>query len=275
MWDTYEARLGVPSVPSGDAVRDTRVMRAQDRTSRWITESVSFHDIQITSGDGSVIEESRHISIRNTPEYDTKRIYSMPNETLPHGSLVFWDDNYWLITEVDRYDDIYMRGKMRQCNQLLKWINDDGELICRWGVVEDGTKYIVGEKTRDLMSIGDARVALTIGKDSETQKLRRGRRFLLDDVDAEEVLAYQITKPNRLFKVYNNAGAYRFVLSEVNSTDDDNKELRIADYYNWHPRYKKPVSDVVVDKTTEEIIEDNLDEYEDKEMTVRRKGVWL
>jgi hypothetical protein len=80
------------------------------------------------------------------------------------------------------------------------------------------------------MTTGDARISITIPKDSDTVKLNRGRRFLIDDPHTNNVLAYQITKPNRLFNVFNNNGVFRFILSEVNVTDNDNLELRVADY---------------------------------------------
>ena len=83
------------------------------------------------------------------------------------------------------------------------------------------------------MSVGDARIAVTVPKDSDTVNLKRGNRFLIDDVDTNEVLAYQITKPNRLYNIFNNKGIFRYILKEVNPTDNDNLELRVADYY--HP----------------------------------------
>ena len=94
---------------------------------------------------------------------------------------------------------------------------------------------LIGEKPKQLLTIGDARIAITVGKDEDTIELSRGMRFLIDDSDSDDVLAYQITKPNKLFNIYDNKGVFRFILNEVQLTADDNKELRIADYYNWKP----------------------------------------
>ncbi len=85
------------------------------------------------------------------------------------------------------------------------------------------------------MTIGDARLALTIGKDEDTIELQRGLRFIIDDTDSEAALAYQITKPNKLFNVYNGKGVFRFILNEVNLTKEDNLALRIADFTSWKP----------------------------------------
>lgn len=61
---------------------------------------------------------------------------------------------------------------------------------------------------------------------------------MIDDPDSDSVIAYQITKPNRLFNVYNGEGVFKFILTEVNLTDADNVALRIADYENWTPPKK-------------------------------------
>ena len=41
---------------------------------------------------------------------------------------------------------------------------------------------------------------------------------------------------------FNNQGIFKFVLQEVNTTDDDNQELRVADYYKHFPRVDGDVS---------------------------------
>ena len=77
---------------------------------------------------------------------------------------------------------------------------------------------------------------MIIVNNEHTTKLKRGCRFLIDDADSETMLAYELTKPFKLGGVFNNQGVFKFVLQEVNTTDDDNQELRIADYYKQFPR---------------------------------------
>lgn len=50
------------------------------------------------------------------------------------------------------------------------------------------------------------------------------------------MLAYGLSKPLKLGGTFNNQGVYKFVLQEINSTVDDNHELRIADYYKHFPK---------------------------------------
>lgn len=104
---------------------------------------------------------------------------------------------------------------------------------------------------------------MTIGKNVYTNKMRREDRFLIDDEDSDLMLAYELTKPWKLGGTYNGAGVFKFVLQEVNTTDNDNQELRIADYYKYFP---KPSDDVVTPDT-------KIDP--DNNITDAGKKVWL
>ena len=71
---------------------------------------------------------------------------------------------------------------------------------------------------------------MTIAKNDDTAKFGRENRFLIDEPDSGDKLAYLLTKPLKVGKTYGGKGVYAFVLQEVVSTDDDNMELGIADY---------------------------------------------
>lgn len=77
---------------------------------------------------------------------------------------------------------------------------------------------------------------MTIARNEQTARLGRNHRFLIDDSLSEMPIAYALTKPLKLYTVYNGEGAYSFVLQECDTTDDDNRELMIADYYKRFPR---------------------------------------
>jgi hypothetical protein len=136
---------------------------------------------------------------------------------------------------------------MQQCNYLLKFIviNDDKEpeIIERWCYVSDGTKYLTGETpnayTDNSISLGDSRISMVIAKDQHTTMFTRENRFIIDDPDfigSKHALAYRLTKPFKLGGVFNGRGVMGFVLSEVNTEDDDNLELLVADYYKYFPK---------------------------------------
>lgn len=245
VWDAYRERLEI----NGATRRERSLKQTQNNISNKIVHSLSCHNVLING-----VEQT--VSILNQREdMSLKKICALPEATLQHGAIVDFAESKWLITEIDVNNEVYASGTMQRCNYLLKWLDKSGSIIEKWCIVEDGTKYLIGEKAEDMMSIGDARIAITIGKDKDTVELRRGKRFLVDDLDAKTPLAYQITKPNKLFNVYDNEGVFRFILNEVNMTDDDNVELRIADYYNWKPAESLDNDHRDKDITLEEIVE--------------------
>ncbi len=124
--------------------------------------------------------------------------------------------NHWLITEKDANNELYTKGTMKQCNYLLRWIAEDDTVVERWCVIEDGTKYLTGEYgDNDFIVVrGDSRISVTLAKDEYSIQLNRNNRFLIDDYDSKNVLAYRLTKPFKLGGSYNGEGVLNFVLTE-------------------------------------------------------------
>lgn len=87
-----------------------------------------------------------------------------------------------------------------------------------------------------IVSRGDTRIYMSIARNDETVKLGRTNRFIIDDVDSPRPLTYTLSKPLKLGGAFNNHGVFKFVLQEVAFTEDDNLELRIADYYKHFPK---------------------------------------
>lgn len=225
VWDRYAERTSAKA-----SNRDTIIDRTQKYIANKIKDSASYFNVKIDSANQSV-------AIINTDNLNEKYIYSLPGEDIVHGATVEWAGNHWLITEKDASNEVYTRAKMLQCNYLLRWIDKDSLIHEQWCVIEDGTKYLTGEfSDRDFITTrGDSRLAMIIGKNEHTAKFSRSCRFIIDDDDSESMLAYELTKPYKLGGTYNGKGVYKFVLQEVNTTDYDNKELRIADYYRYYP----------------------------------------
>lgn len=263
-WERYRARLNV----DGEIERQYLLHRTQDNIARGLTRNLSYQHVTIN-------DAAQDVAVIDTTDFDEKKICSLPNETLEHGGLVYWSNSHWLITAIDAHDDVYTRGKMKRCNYKLKWIDKKGNIISKWAIVVDGTKYLIGERSEDIITVGDARIAVTVGKDRDTSKLERGMRFLIDDLDSDEVLCYKISKPNKLFNVYDGKGVFRFIMQEVNVTDNDNVEKRIADYYSWYPRIEMPTPDIQTGEPFRDIKERAEEQEDTKEERIEGTKRWL
>jgi hypothetical protein len=226
VFDVYRSRI----TARGGNKRNAALIRKSRYIDEKLSSSLSYHQVAIN---GNV----ENVAILNHDNLDMKTICSLPGQDLPHGGLVEWMDNRWLIIERDANNELYTRGVMRQCNYILRWVTDDNIIVERWCVVEDGTKYLTGEygDNNYIITRGDSRISLTIAKDEHTVKLGRNNRFLIDDYDSPEVLAYRLSKPFKLGGSFDNIGVFHFVLQECNTEDTDNKELHIANYYDHFP----------------------------------------
>ncbi len=268
VWSAYEARFS-----NGDPDMDRSWNAAKDhirsRMHRKIISSLSYKQVKFNG------EAMRLAIIDSANDFSTKKIFAMPGEELPHGSVIEWESSPWLITEVNPHKELCAEGKMRRCNYYLKWINGSGHIIGRWSIVEDGTKYLIGERSEDIMAVGDARMAVTVRKDAETSCISRGTRFLIDDMESQEVMAYEVTKPNKLYNVFNGKGVFRFIMGESALTDNDNVALRIADYYNWKPGSKPDKPAIQENTSFAQIVQDAKAHKDGPPPVVNGKEVWL
>lgn len=244
-WSAYRSRSAV----RGTTKRETILRREIHDINKRLPDSLSYQSAVIYDGaHGYNIQNyipdeidgvcTRNVAIINSDNLNEKYIYSLPGEDIENGSLVFWMDNYWLVDERDANMTVYTKAKLIQCNYLLKWVSSDREIIEQWCYVEDGTKYLTGEmEDRNfILSRGDSRIAITLARNIESGKLGRTNRFLVDDELSQLKIAYTLSKPLKFSNVFNGQGVYKWVLQEVQTTDDDNQDLLIADYYKYFPK---------------------------------------
>lgn len=222
VWDTYSQRSSVRGDTKRAAAKRREIIHLQNN----VQDSLSYHNVLI---DGV----EREVAIRDSDNLNEKVMLSLPGENFRAGSYVYWADNFWLIMEKDANREIYTRVKLSQCNHLLKWIDNLGVIREQWCIIEDGTKYLTGayEDRQFIVNRGDTRIAMFIGKNEHTVKLGRDRRFIIDDPDADDKLAYILSKPLKTGRTYAGEGIYGFVLQEGVTTNNDHIGLGIADYY--------------------------------------------
>lgn len=209
---------------------------------RWLKNTQSWINSKLPNSlsfQTAVIDgEERKCAITSTQKLREKNIHTMPGETIFAGTYVEWANSVWLITSVDEYSEVYQTGLMVQCNYNLKWVNPRGEVVSRMVIAIDGTKYLTGEYSQQFVTVGDARMQVTMPRDNETALIDRDDRFLIDDPKAEDIQAFEVTKLNRASSVYNGHGIYVHMLVESPRNDEvDNYDLMIANYYD---RIKKP-----------------------------------
>lgn len=265
-WQSYQQRVCFDEGKE----QAYHIQREQGRLKRNLTSHLSTESVTVNG-------TSREVSVISSDDVTQKTICAVEGERLFAGSLVMWNDMPWLISSVDPNHKLYSKGTMLHCNHLLKWMNDKGEVVKRWSVISDGTKYMVGETSSAYagngMVLGDTRISVVVPRDKETAKLTREHRFIIDDEHSPNKLTYRLTKPFKVGGVFDGRGVISFIFTEVNMEADDNAELGIADYYKYVPKRGKPPH-----KPKEEPdFEDSLEESEKRPEKPERKetGGWL
>lgn len=230
IWGIYENRVNT----YGKNKHASEYKREAYMLTKRLKESLSYHPALINGC-------AQEIAVINCDNLNEKFVFSLPEEDIELGSLVYWMDNYWLVSERDANATIYTKCKMIQCNYLLKWVSKDGVIHEQWCIIEDGTKYLTGEleDKNFVVTRGDSRIAMTIQKNEDTVLFDRECRFLIDDKDSPHKLAYILSKPLKSGQTYNNKGTFKFVLQEVTATKYDNHILGIADYYKYFTKENK------------------------------------
>ena len=280
-WDVYENRIDA----HGGSKRNTVYSRAARYISSKLPDNLSYQEVtvypseygyNIDSDEATQHCSTQHVAILDSDNLNEKTICSLPAEDIVLGSLIFWMNNYWLVTERDANTTLYTKGKLLQCNHLLKWITADSEIIRQWCVVEDGTKYLSGElEDRNfVVTRGDSRVQVQISKNKQTCLLDRENRFLIDDDDTPHKLSYLLTKPLKQGTTYNGEGVYKFVLQEVTATEYDNHELGIANYYKYFPKEDSGSTDESID-TSESTSTEVQDDTKQNTTETSGKKVWI
>ena len=245
-WSTYQNRINA----NGGSIRGAMLQREVRMLREKSLHSLAHHNVTINN-----IQQD--VEIVDSDNLNIKFIHSLPGENIDSGDIVEWMGYHWLVIERDANNEIKTKAKMQQCNYLLKWVNNNHEICEQWCIVEDGTKYLTGEYEDRTLVItrGDSRMAMIIPRTAETVKFNRDCRFLIDDPKSSEQLAYALTKPLKVGQVYNGKGVFGFVLQEVQTTNDDNLDLGIADYYKHFDSDNNLIINTDATPSTENIVE--------------------
>jgi len=138
-----------------------------------LDEDTAIHTLAVVQGNSS-----------NSPQaYDMRQILSRRG-TLRVGNYVRYQNSYWLIFEIPGDNQFYEKAVIRQCNYLLRWVNPQGTIVERHSHFREGFQNLSGTTGLDAnkyLITPNARSILFLPKDSETDKIYRNQRFIIDD----------------------------------------------------------------------------------------------
>lgn len=213
--DRYEARINLHGTTQRERAKNRLITHLNDRTQH----SLSCKDILLNG-----IKTQLIINSGTQPYY--KEFQSLPDQQINIGDYIEWANSHWIVTTCDSDDEIYRDGKLEQCNYLLKWQNELGEIVERWSIIKSASKYNDGTTSNDVLSLGSDQLSVIIPLDEEAIKLKKsmGKKFFIDS-NKKDPTTYELTGTGNVPDTYNGHGITSWIVKECayTATEDDLK----------------------------------------------------
>lgn len=242
-FDSYKARVTF----RGNTARERALFYEKRNLTINAPDSLSCKQCKINGVDQSLI-----IDDGTLPYY--KNIKSLPDETFNAGDLIEWAEAMWLVVSCDWDKEVYTYGKLQQCNYILKWQDEQANIIERWSVVLSASKYNNGEKYNNVIVVGSNQIMVYLPLDSETKKLKSDKRLMVD-FNTDRPKCYDVTRVDTVTMSYdgvaepsyNGVGCVLLILTETEiNPDTDNISLMLCNYVDPndvpHPSSIIPIS---------------------------------
>jgi len=166
------------------------------------------------------------------------------------------DDEYLLCTESFNVDSVHWKGKFSLCNWILKWQNNDGDILEYPCVDTNSTQYNSGEQASAKMTIGSSQHMATLPYDENTIAIKSPQRFFLDR-DTETPTSFIVTQNDNTSMFFGKKGLVKITMLECERNNDtDRPDLGVCDYFEKdelktsNANEKKVIKSVISYKTT-------------------------
>lgn len=145
------------------------------------------------------------------------------------GDYIKFADSMWIVHDADSDKEMYIDGKMYQCNYLLRWQDETGKIIERWTHIQNASAYNTGKDYSRQTTIGTNQLMIYLPIDSDTRKLDRDKRVYCDFTDAK--VRYKFARVDSVSETFGKGGLLYIIATEdMEHHDADNDELEICDY---------------------------------------------
>lgn len=225
--DRYEARIRL----HGTTARERTLDRLRNKYSRRAS-SPSYRDVLVNGRDSALVIESGGKPFM-------KRFASLPGERIIAGDTVAWADRVWLVFQADSDHEFCTTGLLLECNDILYWQNDSGEIVCRPAFVA-GVSFQVGEEEKNApLMLASHQFLVHMPLDEETLSLPDGKRIVIDN-HGREPGVYELTRPDRISLRFGEKGItnYLFTRTPYNRAADQRVTLSTGEQI-WLADYKE------------------------------------
>lgn len=218
-WSPFEKNVKA----SGNSRRERELNKARHYLNKYGENNPSYKKVKING-----VDDVLAINTGTQPYY--KKFHTLPDHQINAGDYVEWANAIWLVKTADFDDELIIDGALQQCNYVLRWQDDNLNIIDRQVVSQGATAYNTGLLDKELLTIGYNQLLVLIPFDDDTKKLGRNKRFFLSNT-INDMRPYKITSFDTTTNIYNGHGYISMMLSEDQLQKDDNVELQICNYH--------------------------------------------
>ena len=240
--DRYTARMNLHGATQRERAKNRLVAHLNDRTQH----NLSYKNIFLNG-----VETKLVINSGTQPYY--KEFQSLPSQEINIGDYVEWANSHWIVVTCDLDDEIYRDGKLNQCNYLLKWQNELGEIIERWAIIQSASKYNDGTDSNTVITLGSDQLSIIVPIDSETIKLKKSmsKKFFIDN-NTVDPTTYELTGTGNVPDTYNGHGITSWIVKECayTATEDDLK-YGVCNYRAVDTNTDSSINQENLDETTD------------------------
>ena len=224
--DRYTARMNLHGTTQRERMKNRLINNINNKASG----SLSYKEVLLNG-------EATQLMINTGTKPYYKEFQSLPNQKIIMGDYVEWSNRTWLVYEADVDDEFYIDGKMYECNYVLYWQNNKGEVIRKPCFVQNASSYNKGEEDGKVITLASNQFMVWMPLDDDTIVLRNGKRMFIDNYkDAPS--CYKLTRPDTVSMKFGEKGCtyYIFTQTETNTESDklvtleDGTEVWLADY---------------------------------------------
>jgi hypothetical protein len=187
---------------------------AIDRFDKQRYESAEGFSVIIDGTIEQVVIQN-HISLLNLDKEDKKTFCSL-DSNIKRGSLVYYDNNYYIVASKIDTTQAYLFGRMLKCTQSLRWL--DGTQLNEYNcIISNRQGDII---TNQYVILPANKFGILLSLDDNTDKLIRDKRFIFNDGAFKIISTDKSTMP----------GLVELIVEEDIININDNTELQIANY---------------------------------------------
>ena len=162
----------------------------------------------------------------------TVKFHTLIDTPIIVGDIIYSSltNEYFICTESFNIDNIHWEGKLTLCNWILKWQNQNGDILKYPCYDANATQYNSGERFNLQLTVGTSQHIIILPYDENTIKLRSPQRFILDK-DTVNPVTYIVTQNDNTSGNFGTKGLIKLTVFEHPlNRDTDRLDLGICDY---------------------------------------------